>query len=71
MAENITIIELKVHAKPGITIGECLREGKALAVSRWENVSMEHNGQIYLIRPNDLLASIPAPKKSSGGGMAF
>lgn len=56
--ENIKIVEIKVEAKPGGERSECLKEAMALAVKKWKNVCLIHNGKTYLVRPNHLINTI-------------
>ena len=61
--KNITVIEIRVTADKGSSIGSCLTECMEIAVKEWRNVRLNFNGQEYLIQPNDLLAAcIKVPK---------
>ena len=56
--KNIEIVEIKISALPGSLIEACIKEGIELAAREWRNVRLRHNGKDYLIRPNDLVASV-------------
>lgn len=56
--KTIEVVELRVSALPGASIGECMKEAIELAAKEWQNVRLSHNNKDYSIKPNDLLASI-------------
>jgi hypothetical protein len=42
---NIEIIELKVQAKPGAHLTNCLKESITLAMKEWNNVCLFHKAK--------------------------
>jgi hypothetical protein len=64
-SEYIQVTNIQVHAKPGSSVGYCLRDCIALAATEWQNVVLKHNDEEYLIHVNDLLASVQQPKKET------
>ena len=56
--KHIEIDCLKVAGKPGSTIGDCFQEAIVLAATEWRNVRLSHQGNYYVIQPNDLIAGI-------------
>ena len=56
--DNIEVIEIRISARPGAAIGNCLKEAIELASKEWRNVRLTHNGKDYMVKPNDLLASV-------------
>lgn len=56
--KHVEVVELVVQALPGASQGECLKECLGIAVHRWQNVQLRHNGRSYDIHPNELLAAI-------------
>ena len=64
--KDIDIVELVISATPGVHIGECMKAGIELAAKEWRNIRLRHNGKIYSIKPNDLIASITEIKADQG-----
>ena len=56
--KSIEIIELKVSALVGSSIGECMKEAIELSAKEWRNVTLIHNDKHYRVKVNDLLASV-------------
>jgi hypothetical protein len=59
----ISVTRIEVHANPGAVIGECMKEALELAAHEWRNVRLTHSSGEYMIRPNDMIASIEQVKK--------
>ncbi len=55
---TIEVVEVVVVAIAGASIGSCLKSCIELASREWRNVRLTHNSKEYIIRPNDLVASI-------------
>jgi hypothetical protein len=56
--KHIEVVEIVVASLPGANQGDSIRECLNLAVSKWQNVKLKHNGRNYAICPNDILAAI-------------
>ncbi len=52
------ITTLNITARPGAAIGECFREGLMIAIDKWNNVELRHNGRRYKITINKLIETI-------------
>ena len=50
----IDVSAVRVSARPGSAVGDCIREGIMLASREWRNVELIHDGKIYRINANDL-----------------
>ena len=60
---SIVIGCISVTARPTAVIGVCLRDAIRLAAELWLNVDLEHNGEIWHVRPVDLVAATEQEKK--------
>lgn len=54
----IDVDEVKVHARSGAHVGECLKECVLLAFTEWRDVILIHNDKEYIINPNGILDSL-------------
>jgi hypothetical protein len=63
--ENIEIVKIEVHAKPGATQGECFQDCIELAAKEWKDVKLTYNELVYNINVNDLVLSIKEVKGGS------
>jgi len=61
--EHTNVIEVRVSARAGSAIGDCLREAILIAVEEWRNVVLVHNNVSYRVCPNDLIASVDKEKE--------
>ena len=52
------IIDVRLSAKPGASLGECMRDAVLLACQEWQNVTLIHNGKDYRVLCNDLLGCV-------------
>lgn len=53
--ESIDIIEIKVTAKSGANLSQCVIDAVKLAANEWRNIRLIHNDIEYEIKANDLL----------------
>ena len=53
--KNIEIANIVVNAKPGTTVGECVKECITLAATEWRNVILIFGNNQYKIYVNSLL----------------
>lgn len=56
--KNTTVTELHICAKPGASIGDCMRDAALLACQEWRNVTLTHNGRQYRVLCNDLIGCV-------------
>ena len=56
--KNTIITELHIRAKPGASIGDCMRDAALLACQEWRNVTLTHNGREYRVLCNDLIGCV-------------
>lgn len=60
--KSIEVTEVVVHATPGSSVGECIKEALQIAVTEWRNVRLIHNQKAYKVQVNDLVGAVIAPE---------
>ena len=65
--EHIEVIEIRVSARPGASINNCLKDSIKLAATEWRNVRLRFNDDQFIINVNSLLDTCiyPIPPKEN------
>ena len=56
------VSDIRIRAKPGAAIGQCMREALLVAVQEWVDVVLTHNDKEYRVKVNALLGMVREEK---------
>jgi len=56
--EFIGVDEVRVHARTGADLSNCLKECVIMAFTEWRDVRLTHNDREYLINPERILQAL-------------
>ncbi len=61
--KHTAVTELHIHARPGASLGDCMREAALMACLRWQNVTLTHQDRQYRVLCNDLIGCVKEQEK--------